>query len=66
MPELVADYVESVIRDYNTLIPHSALEGGTPYEIFNGEWGESQLLSLQEKHKEIMNERKNYSFTCEC
>jgi transposase InsO family protein len=43
--------IKNFVHDYNTRNPHSSLQGGTPVEVYRGEWDTLQF-------KEVVNEKR--------
>ena len=56
-----------LIREYNHVVPHSSLNGGTPMEVFNGTWGISEQKKLARLHEQAVTNRfmRNRTQACE-
>jgi putative transposase len=54
------------LEEFSEVIPHSALKGGTPAEIYLSKWGVAQLEELQTAMKEARSRRRasNQSKSC--
>ena len=52
--KLVAFYV----KEHNESMPHSAFSGGTPLEVYTGEWNETRRQTLVEQGLEAIRQRK--------
>jgi hypothetical protein len=62
----VKAYIEDVIYEYNNIIPHSALEGGTPREVYDNRWGQTDVVELKSLHIDSVSKRKEFRFQCDC
>jgi putative transposase len=64
--ECVQKYVGEFIEDYNTLIPHSALRGATPLEMFLGSWLPAQIDELESAEEQATEVRRIANLNSEC
>jgi transposase InsO family protein len=53
----VTQLTEQCIHDHNELIPHSALAGATPAEVFHGRWSEDDREKLEDRGRAARNAR---------
>ena len=54
------------ISDHNEMIPHSALGGATPREVFHGKWTEEESKRLKERGRAARNARMKENRVAEC
>ena len=50
----------------NTVIPHSALKGGTPEEVIMGKWNEEKVKELQDQIKMAKELRNKTNLSLQC
>jgi transposase InsO family protein len=62
----VRKHVGVFIEDYNTLIPHSALRGATPLEMYLGLWLPAQMDDLQHAEERAREERRIANLSSAC
>ena len=64
--ECIRKYVGEFIEDYNTLIPHSALRGATPLEMYFGNWLPAQMDELERAEEQAREERRIANLSSAC
>lgn len=64
--ECVRKYVGEFIEDYNTLIPHSALRGATPLEMYLGSWLPAQIDEFESAEEQAREERRIANLSSAC
>jgi transposase InsO family protein len=64
--ECVRKNVGEFIEDYNTLIPHSALRGATPLEMYLGSWLPAQEDELERAEEQAREERRIANLNAAC
>jgi hypothetical protein len=47
------------IQDYNNVIPRSALDGATPFEVFSGKWTITEHTALDHLNEAAQENRRN-------
>ena len=52
--------------DYCNVIPHSALDGATPMEVYTSKWGEQEKAALLESAKRAIARRKEQNLSQSC
>jgi putative transposase len=57
---------EFYLREHNERMPHSALEGATPFEHYTGAWTEVDRLRLQKKRKQAAQARLKANRSLRC
>ncbi|MEY3902601.1 MAG: hypothetical protein RL189_1907 [Pseudomonadota bacterium] len=62
----VRKHVGAFIEDYNTLIPHSALHGATPMEMYLGRWLPAQVDELKNTEERAREERRIANLNSSC
>jgi transposase-like protein len=62
----VRKHVGEFIEDCNTLIPHSALRGATPLEMYLGNWLPAQMDELQHAERRDKVERRIANLSSAC
>ena len=53
-------------NESNTVIPHSALKGGTPEEVITGKWNEEKIKELQNQAKMARELRSKTNLSLQC
>ena len=64
--ECVRKNVGEFIEDYNTVIPHSALRGATPLEMYLGSWLPAQEDELERAEEQAREERRIANLNAAC
>ena len=64
--EVVTRLTEQYIRDHNELIPHSALSGATPAEVFHGKWSGHDQDKLDDRGRAARNARMKENRDAQC
>ncbi|MEY4065715.1 MAG: hypothetical protein RIR26_1923 [Pseudomonadota bacterium] len=62
----VRKHVGAFIEDYNTLIPHSALRGATPMEMYLGRWLPAQVDELKNAEERAREVRRITNLNSSC
>ena len=58
--------IQKYVYDHNEIIPHSALKGATPFEIYAGLWGKEQIEYLSNQNRKALAMRIKLNRTAEC
>ena len=54
------------LNEYSEVIPHSALKGVTPMEVYTSRWGEVDRLKIAEESEQARQSRKVMNLASSC
>lgn len=64
--DAVSQLTEQYIHDHNEMIPHSALTGATPAEVFHGSWSDDDRKKLENEGCTARSARMQENLDAEC
>jgi len=64
--DVVKKLTQNYVEDPNELIPHSALLGATPAEVFHGRWSEQDQSELDDRGRAARNARMKENRDAPC
>ena len=54
------------LNEYSEVIPHSALKGATPMEVYMSRWGEVERIKIAEESEQAKQSRKVMNLASSC